>query len=189
MTQATIHALVQELLRYRDAHVDERDTAERFLAFAHSGDDVCLRSRPDGHFTASCWLLCNDGERVLLTHHRKLDRWLQPGGHADGDADLARVAWREAAEESGLPDLLVEGAIFDLDAHTIPAHGAEPAHLHWDVRYVVHCRGSEDYVVSAESHALVWVPVATVLASDDASLRRMAAKWLARAQGRPTAVG
>lgn len=185
MAVATIHTLIDDLCRYGDSHPQERDSVDRFLAFARSGGDVCQRSRLDGHFTASCWLLSADASRVLLTHHRKLDRWLQPGGHADGDPDLARVAWREASEESGLPDLLVEGAIFDLDAHTIPARGAEPEHVHWDVRYVVHCRGSEDYVVSPESHALAWVAVADVLAMGDASLQRMAAKWLARTQCAP----
>lgn len=182
MAHATIHTLIADLLRYGEAHPQERATVERFLAFACSGEDICLRSRPDGHFTASCWLLSGDATQVLLTHHRKLDRWLQPGGHADGDLDLARVAWREAVEESGLPELHVEGAIFDLDVHPIPARGSEAAHLHWDVRYVVHCRGSEVWTLSEESLALAWVPVAELLAGDDASLRRMAAKWLARAQ-------
>lgn len=180
MEEAGIETIVESLARFGGEHPEQAVAANRFIAFARSGDDVCLRSRRDGHFTASCWLVSADGERVLLTHHRKLQRWLQLGGHADGDADLARVAWREALEESGLPELIVERRIFDIDAHTIPARGDEPEHTHWDVRFVIHCRGSEDFAVSAESLALAWVPVAEVQQSPDASLRRMARRWQAQ---------
>lgn len=182
MGDTGIAGIVADLLGYGQRHPHESAEVERFLAFARSGADVCRRERRDGHFTASCWLISADGARALLTHHRKLDRWLQPGGHADGDADLARVAWREAVEESGLPELTIERAIFDIDAHAIPARGDDPEHIHWDVRYVVHCRGSEAFVVSEESHALAWRPVSALLEHGDESMRRMARKWLARMQ-------
>ena len=137
----------------------------------------------DGHFTGSAWLVSTDGERVLLTLHRKLGRWLQLGGHADGDGDLARVALREATEESGLAGLAVEGMIFDVDRHPIPAHGTEPAHYHYDVRYVVRATSDERYTVSDESIDLRWWPVEEVIRDDsvDASLKRMANRWLDRA--------
>ncbi|WP_250625750.1 NUDIX hydrolase [Pinirhizobacter soli] len=140
------------------------------------------RTRSDAHFTGSAWLVSGDGQRVLLTHHRKLDRWLQLGGHADGDSDLAQVALREAEEESGLTDLAIEGGVFDIDRHLIPARGEEPAHWHYDVRYVVRARGSEQFAVSSESLALGWWPIADIAAdaSADESLRRMAMRWLAR---------
>ncbi|MEO5559761.1 MAG: NUDIX hydrolase [Dokdonella sp.] len=143
--------------------------------------DAASRQRLPGHLTGSAWLVSADGQRALLTHHRKLDRWLQPGGHADGDADLARVALREAEEESGLRDLVVESAIFDIDRHRIPARGDEPDHWHYDVRYVVRATASEQFEVSDESHALAWRDIAK-LATDgaiDDSVRRMASKWLA----------
>lgn len=144
--------------------------------------DPFLRDRLAGHFTASSWLVDRTGSRVLLTHHRKLDRWLQLGGHADGDRDLARVALREAEEESGLTGLSVEAAIFDLDRHWIPERGDVPGHWHYDVRYVVHCNGSEDYVVGDESHDLAWREIVAIAdeAGADASMQRMAGKWLAR---------
>jgi 8-oxo-dGTP pyrophosphatase MutT (NUDIX family) len=123
------------------------------------------------------------GGRVLLTHHRKLGRWLQLGGHADGDPHLAAVALREAEEESGLSGLRVEPVVFDLDRHWIPARGSEPGHWHYDMRFVVRATVSEDFVVSEESHALAWRPVREVLDGEgyDESLRRMAAAWLVRA--------
>jgi 8-oxo-dGTP pyrophosphatase MutT (NUDIX family) len=120
----------------------------------------------------------------VLTHHRKLGRWMQLGGHADGDRDLSRVALREAGEESGLPGLVVEPAIFDLDRHAIPARGTEPEHWHYDVRYVVRATTSEAFTVNEESLELAWRPIADI-ASDagmDASLRRMARRWLARSK-------
>jgi 8-oxo-dGTP pyrophosphatase MutT (NUDIX family) len=170
---------------YAGRHPDEAAVAELFIAFLDGGPDVFERGHLAGHFTGSAWLVSADGERVLLTHHRKLGRWLQLGGHADGDADLARVALREAEEESGLSGLLVEPAIFDLDRHRIAARGNEPEHWHYDVRYVVRATADEAFAVSEESLALAWRPIRE-LALDgskqdeatDASLRRMARKWL-----------
>ena len=166
-------------------HPDRADAAALFGRFFDSHADVFHRHHPPGHFTASCWLVSADGERILLTHHRKLERWLQLGGHADGDADLARVALREAEEESGLTGLTVEPMVFDLDRHAIPARGAEPEHWHYDVRFVVFAGANEDFVVSDESHALAWRRIADMPgdASLDDSMRRMAGYWLRRTGG------
>jgi 8-oxo-dGTP pyrophosphatase MutT (NUDIX family) len=154
---------------------------EQLLRDAGRGDPF-RRERLDGHFTGSAWLVSADGERALLLHHRKLDRWLQPGGHADGDRDLAAVALREATEETGLAGLRVEPAVFDLDRHRIPARGAEPEHWHYDVRYVVRAGADETFVANAESHAMAWRRVVDI-ADDgavDASVRRLAGRWLGR---------
>ena len=157
-------------------------TVALFREFGQVHPDAFERSCVPGHYTGSAWLVSADGGRVLLTHHRKLDRWLQPGGHADGDADLARVALREAEEETGLTGLMLEPGIYDLDRHRIPARGTDPEHWHYDVRFVVRALGSEQFTVSDESHALAWRPVVDVAqdASADESVRRMALKWLAR---------
>jgi 8-oxo-dGTP pyrophosphatase MutT (NUDIX family) len=175
-------SLVLALLRRYAAGAPEDPALPLFDAFVRAHPDCCERALALGHLTGSAWLVSADGRRVLLTHHRKLDRWLQLGGHADGDPDLARVALREAEEESGLTDLVVEPEIFDLDRHLIPARGAEAEHFHYDVRFVVRATGSEAFVVSEESHALAWREIADVAEDDhaDDSVRRMARKWLLR---------
>ena len=166
---------IQHLLR---EYPFQPELVQRFLAFDAAGAQNYQRGAP-GHFTASCWLVDLTGERVLLTHHRKLGCWLQLGGHADGDTDLVRVALTEACEESGLSDLRIEPAIFDLDVHEIPARASDPVHLHWDVRFVVRA-SSENFSVSEESLALSWVDIAGLAVDKcaDASLVRMAQKWL-----------
>ncbi|WP_425481096.1 NUDIX hydrolase [Ahniella affigens] len=153
-----------------------------FLDFAASSADCCERHHAPGHFTGSALVLSADSQRTLLTHHRKLDRWLQPGGHADGDGDLRAVALREAEEETGLVGLTVESAILDLDRHWIPERKGEPGHWHYDVRFLVRATASEAFVISEESHALKWWPL-TAVATDaafDPSLMRMAARCLER---------
>ncbi|MCX7562789.1 NUDIX hydrolase [Xanthomonadaceae bacterium XH05] len=170
------------LVALRQFGLAEPELAAQFQTFLDSSPDAFERHHPPGHFTGSAWLVSADGERVLLTHHRKLGRWLQLGGHADGDRDLARVALREAEEESGLSGLCVEPVIFDLDRHLIPARGADPAHWHYDVRFVVRVGASEDFLVSEESLALAWRRIDEIDRDPaaDASLRRMAARWLQR---------
>lgn len=188
MFPTPIHAFDDALRQHAERSAQAAE-AGMFRAFLASDPGVFDRQHRSGHFTGSAWLVSADGERVLLTHHRKLGRWLQLGGHADGDVDLARVALREAEEESGLHGLQVEREIFDLDRHLIPARGDEPAHWHYDVRYVVRAMAGEAFAVSAESLALAWRPI-DELASDgmvDASLRRMAVRWLGRS--RPVAGG
>jgi 8-oxo-dGTP pyrophosphatase MutT (NUDIX family) len=154
----------------------------QFTGFLQSHPAVFERSHLSGHFTGSAWLVSADGMRVLLMHHRKLDRWLQPGGHADGEADLARVALREAQEETGVKGLQVEPGIFDIDRHCIPARANEPEHWHYDVRYVVRAGADDRFVINEESQALAWRPVTEIADRDgsDSSLRRMAQKWMAR---------
>jgi hypothetical protein len=86
----TLRFQLQEALRqYAARHPGEVGTAQQFMQFLHSDAAVFERRHAPGHFTGSAWTVSQDGSRVLLTHHRKLNLWLQPGGHADGETDLA----------------------------------------------------------------------------------------------------
>ncbi|MCC7061480.1 MAG: NUDIX hydrolase [Planctomycetes bacterium] len=154
---------LNELLRrYRAAWPDELAQVERFAAFANEHDDCLLRSCVPGHITASAWILSADRTRCLLTHHRKLGRWLQLGGHVDGEPQVELAALREAQEESGMRDFTLArwaGADLvplDLDVHEIPARGAEPAHDHWDVRFLLVAGRGQELAMSEESTDLRW---------------------------------
>jgi 8-oxo-dGTP pyrophosphatase MutT (NUDIX family) len=121
-----------------------------------------------GHVTASAFVLSPDRAATLLTHHAKLDRWLQLGGHCDGIADTRFVALKEAYEESGLSRVrLLSEEVFDVDIHEIPARGADPAHLHYDIRYLMQAEAGK-IQVSAESKALTWAPLDTLERYTDA---------------------
>lgn len=174
--------LHDSLHRYAEHYGSDAHVAA-CLVFLDEAHRPFEREQQDGHFTGSAWLVSADGEKVLLTHHRKLNRWLQLGGHADGDSDLAAVALREAEEESGLTGLSVMPDIFDVDRHWIPERKIEPGHWHYDVRYVVTAT-HEAFVVGEESLELAWVSIRALAEAEDTdeSLKRMAGKWLARRQ-------
>jgi len=175
--------LVLDLLAgYRTHNPRDEQARREFSEFAAAHPDCCERTSSVGHFTGSAWLVSAQGDRVLLTHHRKLGRWLQLGGHADGDGDLGQVALREAEEESGLAGLSLIPQIFDLDRHSIPMRGLEARHWHYDVRFVVRALGGEQFVVGPESHELAWRSVSELVIDNEAdeSVRRMARKWVGR---------
>jgi 8-oxo-dGTP pyrophosphatase MutT (NUDIX family) len=128
----------------------------------------------EGHLTASALVVDAAGERALLTHHKKLGRWLQLGGHCDGDANLAAVALRECEEESGIAGLRVLPEPIDLDIHPIPARPGEPVHLHYDTRFVVVAPPGAREVVGDESHALRWFETRELASiATDESVRRL----------------
>ena len=132
----------------------------------------------DGHVTGSAVVVDRTASLVLLTHHAKLGRWLQLGGHADGDPDPLAIACREAAEESGLAVAALQTDAVDLDIHgPIPARGGAPAHYHYDVRFLLQARHSASFTVTAESLALKWVPLDEVESvTTECGLLRLVAK-------------
>jgi 8-oxo-dGTP pyrophosphatase MutT (NUDIX family) len=129
-----------------------------------------------GHITGSAWIIDVEHRQVLLTHHAKLNKWLQPGGHADGDENILRVALREAEEETGLNAFSVIGGknIFDIDIHTIPARKDFPEHLHYDIRIAVTVDAALPLQITEESHDLRWAPLSLLESlTDNASMFRM----------------
>ena len=150
--------VARELLESYEPRDDEQARfRDEMLAFidAHPSDAherTCL----EGHLTAACFLLDHAEERALLTHHAKLGRWLQLGGHVDGDSNLPAAALREGTEESGIEGILLDPKPFDLDIHSIPARGDEPEHLHLDVRFLGRAPEGAREVISEESLELGW---------------------------------
>ncbi|WP_291734650.1 NUDIX hydrolase [Leisingera sp. F5] len=137
----------------------DRDMWRRLRVFCESEPQAFGRNPETGHVTGSAFVMSPDRTSVLLTHHRKLDRWLQLGGHCDGIADVPFVALKEAYEESGLSRIKpLSGQVFDVDIHEIRQTAKDRARLHYDVRYLFQAEAWE-IAVSGESYALAWVPL------------------------------
>ena len=175
---AVLKLLRTHATRALDAH--EAAMGAEIIRFVEMHADCLLRSCVPGHLTGSAWIVSPDRTRTLLTHHHKLDKWLQLGGHADGEGDLLAVAVREAHEESGLTRLrAVRTEIFDCDRHLIPARGTEPEHYHHDLRFMIEADPAEPLVISSESKDLAWVDVARVTGlNPEESIARMVRKTL-----------
>ena len=171
--------LLEQLEAYRTRSPDEIETVDRFLEFVRRQETCFERQTLEGHVTGSAWVESADGLSVLLLLHRKLGRWLQPGGHADGQCDVLEVARREVFEETGLDQLQAAAQIFDLDIHQIPARGNEPAHLHYDARYLMRAADAQTLTINSESLELKWYPMVEVATWDrQPSVSRMAGKSL-----------
>lgn len=168
-------SLLDDLARHRPLDEHEAKMLARISAFVAGHSDCFERSLLVGHVTGSAWVLDREHEHALLTHHAKLDKWLQPGGHCDGDPDVLRVATREVEEEAGLVGMLPlkHGAIFDVDAHDIPQRKHEPAHVHYDIRYAFEASRAAPLRISAESKDLRWVSLDRIaeLNTDESVLR------------------
>ena len=149
---------------------------KRFLAHdgAHFGRDLAGNAPDWGHVTGSSWIVDESGEKVVLLFHGKLRKWVQPGGHCDDESDVLSVAMREAREETGLDVRADDNAIFDVDAHEIPEYWNTPAHVHYDVRFLLRADSAQMPVVSDESGAVKWVSLAEARQlSGEASVARM----------------
>ena len=162
----------------RPLEAHEAAMAADMIRFVDTQTGCLLRTCGPGHLTGSAWIVSPDCSRVLLTHHLKLDKWLQLGGHADGDGDLLAVAWREAREESGLAGVrVVSPEIFDVDRHWIPERKAEPGHYHYDLRFRFEADPREPLAISSESRDLAWVELGRVTAlNPEESMARMVRK-------------
>ena len=157
--------LLNLLHRHESRYMDELAFMARVKAFVEAHPDCFHCDLWPGHVTGSVWVVNPARTQVLLLHHRKHDQWFQPGGHADGDADIVRVALRETSEETGLDAShirLVNGEIFDVDVHTIPASHRGPRHDHYDIRFLVEMDDDIEIPGNDESHQVLWVALADV---------------------------
>lgn len=149
LTEARRH--IEDALPGDASHEDHR---RRMLAFLDGHPDALDRGCADGHLTGSAMVVDPVSRRFLLMLHAKLGRWFQPGGHADGDGTLPRVAWQEATEETGIAGLTLAVPAIDLDVHLVgPPHGP---HLHLDVRYLAIAPPGAVPVGNHESLDLRW---------------------------------
>ena len=172
--------LIHLLEHYFPSDAEEIKAKAKMLAFIRAHEDCFERSLAVGHITASSWLLSSDGSSALLMHHAKLGRWVQLGGHSDGNPNTLEVAIQEAREESGLASIsAVTPEIFDIDVHLIPDNPKEKAHLHYDVRFLLRAEGEEEVKKNHESKQLLWVTKEwSCLPTDERSVVRMFEKWL-----------
>ena len=172
------NSLLEKLSVYTPYDEHEAAMARALREFVAANSNCFERSLQIGHITGSAWIVDRDRTHALLTHHRKLNKWLQLGGHADGDPDILRVALREALEESNLDSIQpISENIFDVDIHVIPARGAEPEHLHYDVRFLLQADGNAPLTVSEESRSLAWIPLDEITrVNPEESIARMVAK-------------
>ncbi len=179
-------ALDQELAAHAPADANEARDLAFIRAFleAHP-DNAHLRAQQLGHLTASGFVIDHSRERVLLLHHAKLKRWLQPGGHGEGEIDPRQIALREIEEETGLgPSDLTpypDARLLDVDVHLIPARPGEPAHPHLDLRYGFLAHEGAQARLSEESTALRWVSPRQLPEDADQALRRALRKLFPKA--------
>ena len=176
--------------------MDQADTLKRLAAYQawNEADETfqkrCIklvqnhhnfydRKLQFGHLTGSAWIVNQDKNKSLLVHHKKLNRWLQPGGHTEAeDKNIFQAALREALEETGLKSIkALSEVIYDIDIHMIPAIGDMPAHEHFDIRYIFVADEQEILEVSEESNDLQWFSKEEIKEmTDEASILRMLEK-------------
>lgn len=151
---------------------DLRDTRARMRELLETRPAPLVRGERPGHLTGSAFVVDATAQRTLMLLHTKLQIWVQPGGHADGNANLAAVALREAEEETGIEGLAIRPVAIDLDIHAVDPP-AEDAHDHYDVRFLVVAPDGATVVGNHESQDLRWVTADELpaLGVDDGLLR------------------
>ena len=155
-------ALLQLLENYRTPFLEESAMLDRTRRFIMAHENCFERTQMHGHVTGSSWVVNPARSHALMLHHRKLDLWLQPGGHADGDADLHNVVIKETSEESGINVeniTLLSHDVFDIDIHTIYANQYDPRHDHYDIRFLLEIDDSLPVPGNNESHQIAWIPL------------------------------
>ncbi len=170
-------AVLQLLNAHQAADAHEQQMLERLITFVSDYDNFYSRELSVGHITASAWIVDEANSHALLLHHGKLNKWLQPGGHVEEDADILSASIREAHEETGVDVKPHSEKIFDVDIHEIPARPNEPAHFHYDIRFLLIADRAAPLLVSSESKDLAWVAIDEIeRLTQEESVLRMARK-------------
>lgn len=167
------------LNEYKPYYESEKIFLEKMKKFLAENENFAYRTNLSGHFTASTFIIDENFAKILLLHHKKLDKWIQPGGHIDeADVDFLSAALREAQEETGIKDFkILSEKIFDIDIHEIPEKHHEPAHFHYDIRYFVQAKSTDLNLNTEESNNANWVKLDELFDEKiEESIRRMAEK-------------
>ncbi len=174
--------LLQLLANYHPSAPEEIEYKDDIIDFVQRNEECFERNLQHGHITASAWLLNKEGDKALLTYHKKLNKWIQLGGHCDGDSDILAIAIRESQEESGIKNIKpVHDQIFDVGVHFIPGNAEAEKHYHYDIRFLLQVQSDEKIKISNESNDLRWISKnRDELPTDESSIIRMLEKWIAR---------
>ena len=164
------------LTRWSAPDVEQERLRSLYLEHVERHDDALSRECHPDHLTTSALIVSADHTQVLLTLHRRLQRWLQTGGHCEpSDASLVHAAAREGREESGIDDLAVDPVPVLLSRHEVPGCGpVRPSH-HLDVQYVAVAPEGAREVISDESDELGWFGFDDLPGSVDQSVRDLIA--------------
>lgn len=157
MSNISLNDLLEQ---YATKDIFEANMVEKTIDFVKTYDNCFERTLTIGHITASTWITDEKQTLALLCHHKKLNKWLQLGGHCDRETNVKKVALKEAVEESGLQQFKFKSeAIFDVDIHKIPAYKNVAAHFHYDIRFWLIADTNEKLIISNESKDLKWLPI------------------------------
>lgn len=170
--------LLELLEKHKPFDENEAQMLQEMIVFVKTNEDCFKRELLIGHVTGSAWIVDKTRNFVLLMHHKKLNRWFQPGGHCDGESDVLAVAIKEANEETGLVDIQpVSHHIFDIDIHLIPERKGVPAHYHYDVRFLFEADMNTPIEINEESNDVKWIDIEEVINyNNEESMRRMVKK-------------
>lgn len=173
--------LINLLKNYNPDNVLEKEQKTQIIEFICNDDNFYKRDNMSGHLTGSAWIINRDRKKALLTHHLKLGKWIQLGGHVDGDEDIFETSFREAKEETGLTSIrALSQSIFDIAVFWVPKSGKQDAHYHYDIRFLFEADDKEKLEIDKnESADLKWVPVEEVHKYEaEEPLIRMAEKYI-----------
>jgi 8-oxo-dGTP pyrophosphatase MutT (NUDIX family) len=154
MHRQQLKGLLNEYFPKNNVELQYKDEV---LQFIEKEPNCFKRELLKGHITGSAFIVNKELTKTVLVHHAKINKWLQPGGHADGETNIAKVALKEAEEETGLLSLKIIPEIFDIDIHTIATRKEVSEHLHYDIRFLIMADEAELFQISHESTDIQWI--------------------------------